>query len=356
MMERGTMDFSLFFFADDSTSAPADGDKGRYGLLLDAARFADAHGFTAVWTPERHFHPFGGLYPSPAVTGAAIAAVTERIGVRAGSVVAPLGDPLRIAEEWSVVDNLSGGRAGVSFASGWHPNDFVLAPENYADRRAILRKTVEEVRALWRGETLSRTGGRGDALEVRIFPPPVRAAIPVWLTSAGSVETFQAAGELGAGMLTHLVRQDFDGLAENIKLYREAFEAGPGQGPGHVAIMLHTFVGPDEDDIRELVRAPMKDYLASSLGLFAGASKKGAPQISESRREQLLDLAFDRYFESGALFGTVERACEQAKRLRAVGVDEIACLIDFGAPRERVLEGLEQLDMVRKLSTDKEIS
>ena len=151
------MDFSLFFFADGG-AAGADG----YRLLLESARFADEHGLAAVWTPERHFHPFGGLYPNPAVTGAAVAAVTERIGIRAGSVVAPLHHPLRIAEEWSVVDNLSGGRVGLSFASGWHAVDFVLRPENYAERRTAMLETVDTVRRLWRGETAEFPDGAGD--------------------------------------------------------------------------------------------------------------------------------------------------------------------------------------------------
>ena len=104
------MEFSLFYFANDSSEVD---EGGRYQLLIEGARFADANGFAAVWTPERHFHPFGGLYPNPAVTGAAVAAVTSRVAIRAGSVVAPLHHPMRIAEDWSVVDNLSrrpGGR------------------------------------------------------------------------------------------------------------------------------------------------------------------------------------------------------------------------------------------------------
>ena len=72
------------------------------------------------------------------MTGAAIAAVTERTQIRAGSVVLPLQNPIRVAEEWAVVDNISGAESGVSFASGWHANDFVFAPENYADRKAIM--------------------------------------------------------------------------------------------------------------------------------------------------------------------------------------------------------------------------
>ncbi|WVJ71376.1 LLM class flavin-dependent oxidoreductase (plasmid) [Paracoccus marcusii] len=58
-------------------------------MLLEGAKFADRHGFVAVWTPERHFHAFGGPYPNPSVTGAAVAAVTQNIAVRAGSCVGP---------------------------------------------------------------------------------------------------------------------------------------------------------------------------------------------------------------------------------------------------------------------------
>ena len=109
--------FSLFFFSDNGSAVGT----GKYDLLMRGAAFADQHGFSAVWTPERHFHRFGGLYPNPAILGAALATATTNVGIRAGSVVLPLHHPARIAEEWSVVDNLSGGRVGVAFASGWRP-------------------------------------------------------------------------------------------------------------------------------------------------------------------------------------------------------------------------------------------
>jgi len=46
--------------------------------------------FRAIWTPERHFHAFGGPYPNPSVTGAAVAAITSNLDIRAGSCVLPL--------------------------------------------------------------------------------------------------------------------------------------------------------------------------------------------------------------------------------------------------------------------------
>src|SRR5256885_17069737 len=132
----------MFYFSADQGEDPAN----KYRLLIEGAKFADEHGFAAVWTPERHFHAFGGLYPNPSVTSAAIAAITSRVQIRAGSVVVPLHNPIRVAEEWAVVDNLSNGRVGISFASGWQVNDFVLAPENYARRKQIMLEQIELVR------------------------------------------------------------------------------------------------------------------------------------------------------------------------------------------------------------------
>src|SRR5262245_52032364 len=123
------MDFGVMFFAGSDRRLAAD----RYRLLIDAAQFADRHQFCAIWTPERHFHEFGGLFPNPSVLGAALAVVTTRIPIRAGSVIAPLHDPIRIAEEWSIVDNLSGGRVAISFGSGWNADDFVFHPDRYTD-------------------------------------------------------------------------------------------------------------------------------------------------------------------------------------------------------------------------------
>lgn len=84
------MAMSLFYFAADEAERAHD----KYRLLLEGARFADRHGFAAVWTPERHLHAFGGLYPNPSVVSAAVAAITTRIAIRAGSVVMPLHMPI----------------------------------------------------------------------------------------------------------------------------------------------------------------------------------------------------------------------------------------------------------------------
>ncbi|MGH3870232.1 MAG: MupA/Atu3671 family FMN-dependent luciferase-like monooxygenase [Pseudonocardiaceae bacterium] len=345
------MDFSLFYFAADGSA-----NTDRYRLLIEGARFADSRGFSAVWTPERHFHSFGGRYPNPAVTGAAVAAVTERVAIRAGSVIAPLHHPLRIAEEWAVVDNLSGGRVGIAFGSGWNAVDFSLRPENYTERRNVMTDTIETVRRLWRGEKVELADGTGDLVQVEVYPVPVQPNLPIWLTSVGNLTTFRQAGELGAGLLTHLIWQDLDDLAKKISIYRQVSRERHGAGTtGHVTLMIHTFLGADREEVREIVRKPFSDYLRNSIDLITRSS---GGMLSDIKHEEvnpadvefLVERSFARYFETGGLFGTVEDGMRMLARLAEIGVDEVACLIDFVGDTDAVLGSLDYLEKLRAAS------
>lgn len=346
------LDFSLFYFASDNGQDPHD----KYRLLLEGAKFADQHGFTAVWTPERHFHSFGGLYPNPSVVGAAIAAITERIQIRAGSVVLPLQHPLRVAEEWSVVDNISKGRVGVSFASGWHADDFVLAPANYRERKEIMFRDINTVRSLWRGETQTFVGGNANDVNVRIYPQPIQAELPFWVTAGGSPETFRMAGEAGANMLTHLLGQSVEDLQAKIAVYRQAWHEHGHAGHGCVTLMLHTFVSDQPlEIIRETVRQPFYRYLRSSIDLWKNLARslghdRETNDFTAEEEEFILAQAFDRYFATSSLFGTPEHCLAMVNRLKAIGVDEVGCLIDFGVDSQIVLDNLQYLSVLRERS------
>lgn len=353
--------FGLFYFS----SSPDADETNRYRLLMEGARYADRHGYAAVWTPERHFHPFGGLYPNPSVTGAAVAAVTDRVRIRAGSVVLPLHNPVRIAEEWSVVDNLSGGRVELAFASGWQRNDFVFAPDHYEERHAIMYRGIEMIQRLWRGETVWMPGVDEEQVAIKLYPPPVQDELPFWVTAAGSPETFRRAGEIGAFVLTHLLGQSMAELAGKLSVYRRAWrDSGHGPGEGRVAVMIHTFVGEDDATVRALVREPLKDYLRSSVDLiknyadvwksYSGRKGDGAQaegdefqKLSEEDLDALLGQAFDRYYEESGLLGTPERCLRMVRELQELGVDELACLIDFGVETDVVLQALEALTQIR---------
>ena len=140
---------------------------------------------------------------------AALATTTKHVKLRAGSVALPLHHPLRVAEEWSVVDNLSGGRVGVSFTSGWVPNDFALAPkpESFKLKREVMLQNIQEVQRLWQGGTTRVRDGAGNEVDLEIFPKPLQPQLPIWLTCSGDPAMFVKAGELGLNVLTALLTQ-----------------------------------------------------------------------------------------------------------------------------------------------------
>jgi natural product biosynthesis luciferase-like monooxygenase protein len=355
------MDFSLMYWGNDDGQGPQ-----KYRLLLEGAKFADEHGFCAIWTPERHFHAFGGPFPNPSVTGAAVAAVTKNLAVRAGSCVAPLHHPIRIAEEWAVIDNLTNGRTGIGIASGWHPVDFVIRPENQVPKnKPAMMEAIETVRKLWRGEKVEFDKGDGP-VPIQTLPRPVSKELNIWLTTAGNPETWREAGRLGAHVLTHLLGQSIAEVAEKIAIYHDALrETGRDPADFTVTLMLHTFVARDRDHAREVARGPMKSYLQAAAALVkqyawafpAFKRPEGAKNpmdidlstLSQDEVDGILDYAFNRYFEDSGLFGTVEDCLARVEQLKAIGVNEVACLIDYGIASEQVLEGLYPLaEVVRR--------
>jgi natural product biosynthesis luciferase-like monooxygenase protein len=345
--EADQTSFSMFYFGSDTYAAD-----NKYALYLDAAKFADQHGFEAIWTPERHFHEVGSLYPNPALLNAALAAITSKVQLRAGSVVLPLHNPIRVAEEWAVVDNLSQGRVGMAIASGWHPRDFVLKPENYANRKQAMADGIDTLRQLWRGERLNFVDGAGSESAIEIFPKPLQPELPMWITAAGNPETFALAGRMGLNVLTHLLGQTIPELSKQIEIYREARrQAGHDPETGKVTLMVHTYLGSDFDSTLERSRAPFMKYMRSHLGLLSSLVKSleiPIEQPTEQDLENIVSVAFERYSRTASLIGTPQTCLPVMDQLNAIGVNEVACLVDWMEPQE-ALGGLEYLAQLREL-------
>ncbi|MDH6121041.1 natural product biosynthesis luciferase-like monooxygenase protein [Kitasatospora sp. GAS204A] len=364
---RPTPEFGVYFFGDqpqadsarsdsarDGESAPAGSPADAYQRIIETARFADERGFSSLWIPERHFHSFGGLFPNPSVLAAALARETSRIRLNAGSVVLPLHDPLRVAEEWSVVDNLSGGRVGLGCATGWHAQDFALHPDRFARRTEIGLAHLEDVRTLWRGGTLRRQTGAGRPTEVRVHPRPVQDLPPMFLATSGRRESYEEAARRDLGIVTNLMNQTVAELAEHLSHYRKTREQhGLDPDAGRVTVLLHTYLGEDHASARAQAREPMIRYLRSSLLLRAAAGALGGDpravaEASEEDLEYLFRRAYDRYCDERALIGTPDTCAPVVEALRVAGVDEIAALVDFGLPAELIRTGLERLDALRR--------
>src|SRR3989442_7927769 len=94
-----------------------------YAHALAECKLADELGFDTVWLAEHHFSAYG-ICPSLAVLAAAVARETSRVRIGTAVVVAPFAHPIRIAEEWAMVDILSEGRLDFGIGRGYQPAEF----------------------------------------------------------------------------------------------------------------------------------------------------------------------------------------------------------------------------------------
>lgn len=348
------MRFGLFFFA-----ASAEGAESYDGLLSAVRQVDEALGFVSF--PERHFSDFGGQFPNPALLGAATAAITKHVQIRAGSLVSPLHHVLRVVEDWSVVDRLSAGRVAISFGSGWHANDFVLMPGAYQHRRELMVEQIRTIQKLWLEGSGTFLNGLGQPVHISLKPRPIQHELPVWVTTSGNPATFALAGTLGANVLTHLENQDLQTLGDNIRAYRaQRALAGHNASAGLVTLMVHTFVNSSAPLVSNAIAA-LHHYILKSIDLETtsvlvsgemSGGKKAPTSVFEhtALRDALALRATAKYSGDLGLIGSVDTCSTRAGAFAAVGVDELACLVDF-VPTPLMLEGIPALlELVNRLS------
>ena len=294
-----------------------------YRLLLEGASSPTARlrrGLDARAALPRVRRPL----PEPVGDGGRDRGDHEHVEVRAGSVVLPLHNPLRVAEEWSVVDNLSGGRVGLSFASGWQPTTSRSCPTTTPTARSIMMHGLESCGELWRGAGVRGATGQAREAEVRIFPPPVPRR------AAGLGHERAQPGDLparrgGRRRPAHPPARPERRAARRQDRALPGGVAGsrPRRRSGHVTLMLHTFVGTDVDEVREIVREPLSRVpevlLRPALGPRPGARPRERParRCPSSELDELVAQAFDRFFDTSGLIGTPERCADLVDQLKA---------------------------------------
>ena len=129
----------------------------RYSAALDMAQWADGLDCMSISVSEHHGSPDGYL-PSPIPMVAAMAARTSRSRFMIAALLAPFYDPLRLAEDLAVLDNLSNGRVDVIVAAGYVPDEFAMFDVPMSARASRVTETVHTLRAAFTGEPFEYRG------------------------------------------------------------------------------------------------------------------------------------------------------------------------------------------------------
>ena len=231
---------------------------------LEQCAWADRLGFATVTLSEHHGSPDGYL-PSPLVFGAAVAARTQSLRLLIAALIAPLHDPIRLAEDLAVLDVVSGGRVIPVVSGGYVASEFSAFGKRLADRAAVMEGIVPFLERAWSGEPFEHEGRT-----LRVTPRPLqRPRPPIFMGGASA-----AAARRAARHADHFIPT----LPELFDVYRaERVRLGkPDPGPPTRTLGNFLFVAEDPDAAWARI-APFAMHETNAYGAWMEAAGSGGP-------------------------------------------------------------------------------
>lgn len=292
-----------------------------YAQVMRQCELAETLGYDTFFCAEHHFHEYG-VVPDPAVMLAALAQRTRRIRLGTAISILTFHDPRRIAETYAMLDLLSGGRLVFGVGSGYLPHEFAGYGLDPAEKRGRFDESLDIVKRLMAGETLSYQGkySRSEkvVLNVRAHQdrvPPIHVAV---LAREAAYHVGRQGNRIFA--MPYVSCQDFEDIGTMLAEFRKGRrEAGlPAEDDDHV-FTLHTHVAESDDQAREQCKAAYDRYVDTRL-----YAKKHV-------YEDILAKGI-------CLFGSVRTVAAKVRRLREMGVRHLATLHNFGALEPRLVE------------------
>jgi len=314
------------------TQGVVGGDPHRVlGEILEQAEAADRLGFSAALTTEHKYSE--EYFGSPLHLAYAIAARTSRVRVGTAIAIAPLYNPVELAQDAAMLDQLSGGRAWLGLGAGYLPVDYSTVGVSWEDRAQRFEETLRILRLAWTRERFSFADSIYRFDDVAVIPPPCQdGGVPLHL-AAWTPGGLRRAGRLGDGWITNAL-MSLPTMAAMAEDYRAAATAA-GRPPHVTAIR---FCWPYTS--REQALAQFGDTaLAMARTLFEYGAITDLPGVSSAAEITLEEFVRDRF-----VFGSPDECVETIGRFRAeAGVDDFLMIFRYptGPDQAAVLEAME---------------
>ena len=318
-----------------------------FAQCLRLAERADRLGFSSVKAVEHYFYDYGGHSPNPVVFLAAVAARTQRIRPITGAVIPAFNNPIKLAAELAVLDNLSNGRLDVGFGRAFIPKEFEVFGVSMDESRARFEEGLDIVKRLWTEDRVSYEGKFHRFRDVHLKPRPVQKPHPpIWVATVASIESFIWAGRHGYNVMIVPYVGGIEKVRGMVRAYREAWrEAGHPPGREQIQTSLHCYVAETHAKALAGARPRVERYIevfgeaVSSWASHQAAQYADYGKMVESIARTTLESMLEGH---QALIGTPEEVVEQlAYQIEAFGEIEPSMQINFG--------GLGEAEAIRTL-------
>ena len=294
-----------------------------YEQMLEQVEWAEDLGYECFWFGEHHFD-FFGVVPSPPVLMSVAAKRTKKIRLGVAVSLLPYRNPILAAEEYAMVDVLSGGRLDFGVGRGTPPELVGFGVKE--DNRDLLVEALEVVKMAWSEGKISYNGKYYQIPGVSLNVTPVQKPTPPLFFAALSEGSYKVAGEKGYPILgiPYASCKDIGEMKQKITFYKNTLAAS-GHNPEAFDVVqcFHSHVAATDREAEKNAREGMVPYLSARLAV---------------RPRNYDELYRDRMI----MVGDPGRCIEQIEEVRETGTNYIIFMMNFATlEQKKILDSME---------------
>jgi len=314
-------------------------EEAYYKNFFDEVSFAEELGFDSIWIGEHHFCRY--ICPSPQIIAGAIAQRTRKMRIGTAIALLPHHDPIRLAEDYALVDLISGGRLDLGVGRGFIKATYDGFNQSMDESRARFNECLEIIEGAWRQPNFSYNGKFYTTNNVTILPRPLqKPGPPIFMAAAASPESFVAAGQRGHSLMLAPFFQSRERLKQNVDLYKRTLtESGFTAGDTEIVAGYHSFI----DETPALARSKWEDHYMRYMHFVSGLINPGEYTSADYRSwrnsaETFAKITFDRMYPDQVMCGDAAQCVERVALLgEQFGVTHFWVYMDLGGLPQRDL-------------------
>jgi alkanesulfonate monooxygenase SsuD/methylene tetrahydromethanopterin reductase-like flavin-dependent oxidoreductase (luciferase family) len=328
------MKFGVFYVVESP-----DGDfKRAYDEMLGQIEYAEYLGFDTVWLAEHHGSSYGSM-PSPQVMAAAVAERTKYMRIGMAVSILPFDNPVRIAEDYAMVDVISGGRLDFGVGRGYQPREFsMLGMESVqSESRGLFEESLDIILGLWTEDRFTYHGRHFQIEDAELHPRPLQSPHPPIYVAAISPDTFELVAERGFNLLITPTLMDLPTLKSfTLDAKKRLVERGRDPYSLNFPLNWQIHVARTAAEARERTRDAFGWYFDKVMSLVPQGGKVPATYEAYAEMAQAYSEAggfpIERLQELGVLvLGTPEDAIERIEEVyRDIGQHHVSCWFRIG--------------------------
>ena len=298
---------------------------------LSLFELADTLGYSTAWIGEEHFYHFG-VCPSPQIMLAALARRTSSIRLGTAISLLPFENPLRKAEDFALLDVISGGRLNFGVGRGSIPKHFEGFGVAARDSRERYEEAIEIIRRSWTERSIAHDGEYWTVPEISVSPKPAQTPHPPFWRGTVSIESFMHAAECGDNaFIIPWVAAPLSDMAERYKRYRaHAHERGHRHVKGTAVYML--FIDEDYETALAKGKEESRRYAELITEHYGRNKDKTYATGSAAFEHAQYIMSITDNLEERAIVGTPDMCRRRIQEIdeELGGVDEFAFYLHAG--------------------------